>query len=166
MDTKLKSSQTKATHSRLKAFSYLVFTVFMLSTSIAMVFLVSLDLSRSAGSQPLKNNPLADFILAVLLGIGLLSVSLLSFVIAFRHFFVANKLEKEGRLIDGMITNKWQDTLDGRVLYCVSYRFQEDKEGWDSISRELFNMLDEGHGVPVRYLIQEPSISRLAFEKL
>jgi len=166
MEDALGTPKIMATHSHNKAFSYLAFTVFMLIASVVMVILFSTGLAYEPGSQLAQNNTRMNLFAMVLFGLGLLGASLVSLAIAYKNYVPAHRLDKNGHLADGIITNKWEDTFDGRVLYYVSYRVQEDMEAWESISRRLYAKLDKGCNVPIRYLQQDTSVLRLDCERI
>jgi hypothetical protein len=166
MENALETAKTLATLSHRKALAYLMFTVFMLLSSVAMIVLLSSHLSHPFVSAWVQNNEHSNLVNEAVLGLGLLSASLLSLAIAFQNYLPAHRLEKNGQLADGVITNKWQDTLNGRMLYYVSYRLHEDIEAWENISRRLYLKLEKGCSVPIRYLQQDTSILRLACEQI
>jgi len=155
-----------ATHSHRKAFSYLAFTVFMLLSSMVTVGLFWSGLPDGPGSQLVRSDARLNLFAGVLFVLGLLIASLVSLAIACRNYLLAHRLDKNGRLADGIITDKWEDTFDGRVLYYISYRVQEDMEAWESISRRLYAKLDKGCNVPILYLQQDTSVLRLDCERI
>ena len=155
-----------AVHSFRKALSYLLFSIFALIASIGMTILFTTDLSAFFHIQLLQNEGQMNRFLAIIFGSVLLISSLLSIHMAWKNFQIAHKLEKEGQLTDGIVTNKWVDTFERRVLYHVSYRFQNDIEAWEMISKKLYHKLSKGCNVPVRYLKENPSVSRLDHDRI
>ena len=107
-----------------------------------------------------------DQSMALIVGLALLFGPLLSLHLAWKNFRIAHKLEKDGNLTDGVITAKWADPFERRVLYHVSYRFQDNLEVWETISKHLYGKLKKGYKVPIRYLKENPSISRLDHEQI
>jgi hypothetical protein len=155
-----------AVHPLKKALSYLLFSIFALLASIGIIFLFTTDLSKYLNLQFLQSESRMDQSMALIVGLVLLLGSLLSLHMAWKNFCIAHKLEKDGNLTDGLITNKWADTFERRVLYHVSYRFQDDLEVWETISKHLYRKLNKGYKVPIRYLKDNPSISRLDHEQI
>ncbi len=166
MEENLQIPKIMATHSYRKALSYLLFSIFVLVASIVITILFMSDLSNYSESQLLQNETRMSYAAAVIFGLILLGGSVLSLRVALQNFFVADKLERNGRLTDGVITNKWEDTFERRVLYYVSYRFHEDMEAWETISKRLYRKLGTGSNVPVRFLEHDPRVSRLDCERL
>ena len=155
-----------ATHSYRKALAYLIFSVFTLIASIMMIVLFTTHLSDHLQAQVFQSEAQMNSPLAIVFGLVLTSGSLLSLRTAWQNFYIAQKLEKNGHLADGVITNKWIDTFERRVLYHVSYRFHEDMEVWEAISKSLYQKLSKGCNVPIRFLEHNPSVSRLDNEQI
>jgi hypothetical protein len=155
-----------ATHSYRKALSYLLFSILALISSLWMTALFTSDLSQHIDTHLARNEAWMNYVVAVLFGLVLLGGSILSLRTALQNFFIAHKLEKNGNQTDGVITNKWEDTFERRVLYHVSYRFHEDIEAWEVISKRLYHKLSKGSYVPIRYLEYDPSVARLNYERL
>jgi hypothetical protein len=166
MGDNLQIPDTMATYSYRKALAYLTFSITALVSSIVMTVLFTSDLSHQFNSQLLRSEARINFSVVVIFGLVLLSGSILSLRTALQNLSTAHKLEKNGHTTDGIITNKWIDTLERRVLYHVSYRFHEDMEAWEVISKSLYRKLSKGCNVPIRYLKQDPSVSRLDHERL
>jgi hypothetical protein len=154
-------SEISATHSMKDALSYLFFTVFMLVTSVVMMTVLWASNSMIEGSDNRLN-----FAAIFFLGLVLISGSLLSLRVALQNYFVARQLEREGKLADGIITRQWEDTFECWIMYYVSYRFEEDTEACETISKSVYQKLQEGCKVPIRYLEQEPSVFHLDYDRL
>jgi len=161
-----KSPGAMAIFSSRKAFSYLIFSFLILIVSLGLTTWLWFGLNQNPNSRFIQENSHPNGFTVFFVGIGMLSASLISMTIAHRQFQLARRLEMDGHLIHGTITNKWEDTFDGRLLYYVSYCFQEESETWQCISQNLYNVLDKGRDVPIRYLKQEPSISRMDCEQI
>jgi hypothetical protein len=84
---------------------------------------------------------------------------------AWQNFRIAHKLEKNGLLTDGVITDKWVETFERGILYHVRYRFHDDLDVCESIPKNLCRRLSKGRNVPIRYLKENPLVSRLDMEK-
>ena len=98
-----------ATHSYKKALAYLTFSILTLFTSIVMIVVFTTDLSDVLHAQIFQGEARMNSPLAVIFGLILLSGSLLSLRTAWQNFHLAQKLERNGQLTDGVITNKWVD---------------------------------------------------------
>ena len=166
MEDDLKIPDIMATHSYRKALSYLLFSILVLVSSIVMTVLFTSDVSHQFRSQFSRHDVWMNYTAATIFGLVLLGGSILSLRAAIQNFFTARKLEKNGDSTDGIITNKWEDTFERRVLYYVSYRFHEDMEAWEIISKSLYRKLNKGCNVPIRYLEHDPSVSHLDREQL
>jgi hypothetical protein len=166
MEDDLKVPDIMATHSYQKALSYLLFSIFVLVLSIVITVLFASDVSHQYKSQFSRHGAWLYYTVATIFGLVLLCGSILSLRAAMQNFFTAHKLEKKGCSTDGIIINKWEDTFERRVLYYVSYRFHEDMEAWEAISKSLYRKLNKGCSVPIRYLKHDPSVSRLEYEQI
>jgi hypothetical protein len=166
MENDLKVPDIMATHSYRKALSYLLFSILVLFSSIVMTVLFTSDVSHQFKSQFSRHGVWMNYTAAAIFGLVLLGGSILSLRAALQNFFTARKLEKNGHSTDGIITNKWEDTFERRVLYYVSYRFHDDMEACEAISKNLYRELNKGCNVPIRYLKHDPSVSRLDYKQL
>jgi hypothetical protein len=166
MEDNLQIPDIMATHSYRKALSYFLFSIFMLTSSIMMTVLFTTDLSQQFNSSLLRNEIPMNYPVAIIFGLVLLGGSIVSLRMAIKNYYIALKLEKNGDIAEGIITNKWVDTLERRALYHVSYRFQEDMEVWEVISKDLYQKLSKGCNVPIRYLKHDPSVSRLDYDQI
>jgi hypothetical protein len=106
-----------------------------------------------------------NYPIAIVFGLVLLGGSIISLRMAYKNFHTAHKLEKKGDLAEGIIINKWVD-IERRALYHVSYRFHEDIEAWEVITKGLYQKLSKGCNIPIRYLQHDPSVSRLDYERI
>jgi ABC-type uncharacterized transport system fused permease/ATPase subunit len=166
MEDHLQIPNIMATLTYKKALSYLLFSIFILIASVVMTALFTTDLSQQFNSSLLQNEIQVNYPIAIIFGLVLLGGSIISLLMAIKNYYVALKLEKNGDLAEGIIINKWVDTLERRALYYVSYRFHEDMEAWDVISKGLYQNLSKGCNVPIRYLQHDPSVSRLDYERI
>lgn len=93
-----------------------------------------------------------------LVGVFLLVVA----VLAVRGLPAARKLDASDAIAPGRIVGKWTqtDSDDDKTCY-VAYEYGEAEEAFQRVSWKHYRRVEIGEQVDVRYLPEDPSLSRL-----
>lgn len=151
----MKKKATIAAQSCQAAKHYLIMATFMVLVSSIIPAILIFDLRQQ------QENSTLNYVVALGLGLFLMSGSISLFVQGIKNYRVVQKLEEEGKRLKAKITRKWIDTFKGDQFFRVSYRLKEDVEIWETVTAELFRSLDVEKDVFIRALEQEPMIARL-----
>ena len=96
-----------------------------------------------------------------LVGIFLLGVA----IFVGRDLPAARKLDTHGEIAPGKIVAKWTKTDSDQDRKCyLAYKFGEEQEAFQTVSWKYYRLVDVETVVEVRYLPENPTLSRLEGE--
>ena len=100
------------------------------------------------------------FVVLLLPSIGLGMVWFIGSAVG--RYLRARELDQWGKTTEGTIINSWVDRdSDGDTTYYVAYEFGHSIEVMQKVKRSLYEQLPIRSQVPVRYLPDDPTISRM-----
>ena len=136
----------------------------ILMISIWTIITILIPGLLSLFSQALLSKGLLDWT-AALGGLGLVA-----FLIAYPILLIlqgissykdARLLEKLGILTSGWVIDKWVDDSEGRAIYYIRYKYLNQRNALQRVSKDVFQRLARNQGVKVLILEHMPHISRI-----
>ena len=132
-----------------------------------LLFLQAVDTTNDFGIVLKTDSADLGLLLPYLVGgavVGLATLGIVVYTgeINWKQFLKARKLDRNGVIAQGIITDIWSYVLglDGPVVYCVTYRYKGSYEAIAYVKRSIFKHLRVGDTLAVRLLPNSPSISR------
>jgi len=90
------------------------------------------------------------------------------FVVGFiscRDLPAARILDTRGEIVPGEIISKWtKSDSEGDRNCFVAYKYGQGQEAYQKISWKCYQLIDSGDRISVRYLSEDPTMSRLEGE--